>query len=159
MRNKIIYIFNVIFGAGGLLTDISGLRYKCRFFTILLNIWLLADKFNGLIGARSGRLVLFLCEYFVNLRDSCPLHEFSLAVLRPILYRLIHIGCRDVFFLSCDIFKNVFFFLFGDKSLDAVEHPVVVRDIVTVDAPLLFLLSEIVGKGAVNLRVSRVESL
>jgi hypothetical protein len=36
--------------------------------------------------------------------------------------------------------------LFGDKSLDAVEHPVVVRDIVTVDAPLLFLLSEIVGK-------------
>ena len=100
-----------------------------------------------------------MCEYFVNLRVSNPLHELSLAVFRPILYRLIHIGRRYVFFLPCDIFKDVFFLLFRHESLDAVEHPVVVRDIVTLDAPLLFLLSEIVGKRTVDLGVSCVESL
>ena len=40
-----------------------------------------------------------------------------------------------------------------------MEHPVVVRDIVTLDAPLLFLLSEIVGKRTVDLGVCCVESL
>lgn len=85
-----------------------------------------------------------MCEYFVNLRASYPLHELSLAVLGPILDSLIHIGCGYVLFFPCDILKNVFFLLFGDEGLDAVEHPVVVRDVVALDAPLLFLLSDVV---------------